>query len=116
MFGVPTWKVADRCVAWIRKWDPKIEHMHDFGGRERPSGHSDYTMGAEESFQSYGAYLARHALALEAGRLFQTTPLQRGRYTTTNGTIGSRTIRQRARMAYGWLMASDRVQTLLCRT
>ena len=75
IFGVPTWKIADRCISWIRTWDPKIEYMHDFGGRERPSGHSNYTTGAEDSFQSYGAYLARHALALTAGRLLLTTPL-----------------------------------------
>lgn len=81
VFGVPTWKVADRCVSWIRKWDRKIESMGDFAGRERPSGHSNYTTGAEESFQSYGAYLARHALALEAGRLLLTTPLSIGRDT-----------------------------------
>lgn len=80
MFGLPTWKIADRCVSWIRKWDPKIEYMHDFGGRERPSGNSNYTTGAEESFQSYGAYLARHALALTAGRLLLTTPLSVDRY------------------------------------
>ena len=81
IFGVPTWKIADRCVSWIRKWDRKIEYMHEFGGRERPSGHSNYTTGAEESFQSYGAYLARHALALTAGRLLLTTPLSVDRYT-----------------------------------
>lgn len=81
IFGVPTWKIADRCVSWIRKWDPKIEYMHDFGGRERPSGHSNYTTGAEESFQSYGAYLARHALALTAGQLLLTTPFSVGRYS-----------------------------------
>ena len=81
IFGVPTWKIADKCVSWIRKWDRKIEYMHDFGGRERPSGHSNYTAGAEEGFQSYGAYLARHALALTAGRLLLTTPLSVDRYT-----------------------------------
>jgi hypothetical protein len=81
VFGVPTWKVADRCVSWIRKWDRKIESMGDFAGRGRPSGHSNYTTGAEESFQSYGAYLARHALALEAGRLLLSTPLSVGRET-----------------------------------
>jgi hypothetical protein len=81
IFGVPTWKIADRCISWIRKWDRKIEYMHDFGGRERPSGHSNYTAGAEEGFQSYGAYLARHALALTAGRLLLTTPLSVDRYT-----------------------------------
>jgi hypothetical protein len=75
IFGIPTWKVADGCVAWIRKWNRKIEYMHDFGGRERPSGYSDFSTGAGEKFQSYGAYLARHALALEAGRLLLTTPL-----------------------------------------
>jgi hypothetical protein len=80
IFGVPTWKIADRCTSWIRKWDPKIEYMHDFGGRDRPSGHSNYTTGAEESFQSYGAYLARHALALTAGRLLLTTPFSVDRY------------------------------------
>ena len=25
IFGVPTWKIADRCTSWIRKWDRKIE-------------------------------------------------------------------------------------------
>jgi hypothetical protein len=82
LFGVPTWKIADRCVSWIRRWDRKIENMYDFRGRERPSGHSSYTAGAEEGFQSYGAYLARHALALEAGRLLLTTPLSVDRYTS----------------------------------
>jgi hypothetical protein len=81
VFGIATWKIANRCVSWIRRWDRKIESMHDFGGRERPSGHSNYTTGAEEGFQSYGAYLARHALALEAGRLLLTTPLSVGRDT-----------------------------------
>ncbi len=80
MFAVPTWKVADRCVSWIRRWDPTIEHMHDFGGRERPSGYSSYALGSEESSRAYGAYLARHALALEAGRLLQTTPLSYGKH------------------------------------
>ena len=89
IFGVPTWKIADKCVSWIRKWDRKIEYMHDFGGRERPSGHSNYTAGAEESFQSYGAYLARHAVALTAGRLLLTTPLSVDRYTLRSlGRVG----------------------------
>ena len=81
IFGLPKWQVADRCVAWIRKWDPKIEHMHDFGGHDHPSGYSTYSTGAGRSFQSYGAYLARHALALEAGRLLLTTPINNARYT-----------------------------------
>jgi hypothetical protein len=81
IFGLPKWEVGDRCVAWIRTWDPKIEHMHDFGGRDHPTGYSTYATGAGDSFQSYGAYLARHALALEAGRLLLTTPINRSRYT-----------------------------------
>jgi hypothetical protein len=55
--------------------------MHEFGGRNHPSGYSPYPTGAGESFQSYGAYLARHALALEAGRLLLTVPINRARYT-----------------------------------
>jgi hypothetical protein len=81
IFGLPKWEVGDRCVAWIRKWDPKIEHMHEFGGRDHPSGYSIYATGAGDSFQSYGAYLARHALALEAGRLLLTTPIKKAQYT-----------------------------------
>ncbi len=81
IFGLPKWRVGDQCVGWIRKWDPKIEHMYDFGGRGHPSGYSTYTTGAGDRFQSYGAYLARHALALEAGRLLLTTPINKPRYT-----------------------------------
>jgi len=81
IFGLPKWEVGDRCVAWIRTWDPTIDHMHDFGGRDHASGYSTYATGAGDSFQSYGAYLARHALALEAGRLLLTTPINRSRYT-----------------------------------
>ena len=61
--------------------DPKIEHMHDFGGRNHPSGYPTYATGAGGNFQSYGAYLARHALALEAGRLLLTVPINKARYT-----------------------------------
>ncbi len=81
IFGLPKWEVGDRCVAWIRKWDSKIEHMWDFGGRHQPSGYSTYATGAGDSLQSYGAYLARHALALEAGSLLLTTPINEARYT-----------------------------------
>ena len=81
MFGLRTWEVADECTKWIRLWDSKIESMYDFGGRERPGGSSDHSMGAKESLQSYGAYLARHALVLEAGRLLLTRPLRRSRYS-----------------------------------
>jgi hypothetical protein len=81
IFGLPRWQVGDRCITWIRKWDPKIAHMHDFGGRDRATGYSTYDMGAGASFQSYGAYLARHALALEAGKLLLTTPINNSRYT-----------------------------------
>ena len=81
IFGLPKWKVGDGCIAWIRRWDPKIEHMHDFGGRDHPSGYSTYATGSGESLQSYGAYLARHALALEAGELLLTTPINKARYT-----------------------------------
>ena len=81
IFGLPKWKVGDLCVAWIRKWDSKIERMYDFGGRDHPSGYSTYAKGTGDSFQSYGAYLARHALALEAGRLLLTTPVKEARHT-----------------------------------
>jgi hypothetical protein len=81
IFGLPKWQIADQCVAWIRSWDLKIEHMHDFGGRDHPRGYSSYATGAGESFQSYGAYLARHALALEGGRLLLTTPIHKAEYT-----------------------------------
>jgi hypothetical protein len=80
IFGLPHWDVGDGCIAWIRKWDPKIEHMHDFGGRYRPSGYSTYATGAGSGFQCYGAYLARHTLALEAGRLLLTVPINYARY------------------------------------
>ena len=81
IFGLPKWDVGDRCITWIRKWDPGIEHMHDFGGRDHPHGYTSYSTGAGDSFQSYGAYLARHALALEAGRLLLTMPVNKARYT-----------------------------------
>jgi hypothetical protein len=75
MFGVSHWEVGDRCIGWIRRWDTQIKSMHDFGGPDHPHGYSTYATGAGDSFQSYGAYLARHALALEAGRLVLTTPI-----------------------------------------
>lgn len=81
IFGLPKWGVGDRCIAWIRKWDPKIERMYDFGGRNLPRGYSNYESGAGDGFQSYGAYLARHALALEAGRLLLTAPITKARST-----------------------------------
>jgi hypothetical protein len=80
LFGVSHWEVGDRCIEWIRRWDTQIKSMHDFGGRDHPHGYSTYSMGAGDSFQSYGAYLAWHALALEAGRLLLTTPINSSRY------------------------------------
>ena len=88
IFGLPKWEVGDRCVAWIRRWDPKIEHMHNSGGRHHPSGYSTYATGAGDSFQSYGAYLARHALALEGGRLLLTVRSTRRGTRTTGGMSG----------------------------
>ena len=48
IFGVPTWKIADRCISWIRKWDGRLStctisavgnvqrplQLHDGGGRK----------------------------------------------------------------------------------
>jgi hypothetical protein len=79
-FGVSHWEVGDRSIGWIRRWDTQIKSMHDFGGRDHPHGYSTYATGAGDSFQSYGAYLARHALALEAGRLVLMTPINSSSY------------------------------------
>jgi hypothetical protein len=81
IFGLPKWKIGDQCVTWIHRWDPNITSMYDFGGRDRPTGYSDYAKGSGESFQCYGAYLARNALAVEGGRLLLTAPINKGRYT-----------------------------------
>lgn len=80
LFGLPRWQVDDDCLVWIRRWDADIRHMHDFRGRGRPSGHSEHAMGWSESFQSYGAYLSRLSLALVAGKLLLTRPLDNSGY------------------------------------
>ena len=102
IFGLPKWKVGDGCIAWIRRWDPKIEHMHDFGGRDHPSGYSTYATGSGESLQSYGAYLARHALALEAGELLLTTPINKARYTYDTWDEWLSRFSPRSRRGVGW--------------
>lgn len=81
LFDLPSWRLRDGCVDWIRKWDVNVTHMSDMGGRERPGGYSQYWRDDDERFNSYGAYLARHALALESGRLFLSTPLHRSEYS-----------------------------------
>jgi hypothetical protein len=116
MFGLPHWQVEDACIAWIRKWDAKIERMHDFGGRDRPSGYSPYATGAEDSFQSYGAYLARHALALEAGRLLLTTPINDSRYTDERWDEWLSRSSPTRQDGCGWPMALAGIPTSACTT
>ncbi|WP_372426174.1 hypothetical protein [Salinarimonas chemoclinalis] len=78
-FGLRAWELEDRCTAWIRRFDQRIERMHDLAGRDRPHGYTREATGAGEAFQSYGAYLARHALALTAGELLRERALVRHR-------------------------------------
>jgi len=75
LFRLPRWQVADRCVKWVRTMDATVQAMHDFGGRPHPSSSYGYYQGTQDSFHSYGTYLARHALALAGGELFIERPV-----------------------------------------
>jgi hypothetical protein len=49
--------------------------MHDFAGRRNPGGPGGYYRGTSEAFQSYGTYLAWHALCILGGQLLLERPV-----------------------------------------
>lgn len=80
IFGLPKWKIGDLCVHWIRQWSPTVKSMHDFAGRQGPSGPRDYNAGTGDRLHSYGTYLAWHALATVGGQLLLERPITRDSY------------------------------------
>ena len=81
IFGLPQWDVEDRCVKWIRCWDGDVKAMYESGGRPEPRGHSHYDYSKYDGFDSYGTYLARHALAIVGGELLLQRPITRDSYS-----------------------------------
>lgn len=75
LFGLARWQVEDLLVKWVRTWDATIGSMHDFGGRPQPRSHFGYYSGTGDGFDSYGWYLACHALAVAGGALFLERPI-----------------------------------------
>lgn len=75
VFSLPKWKIGDLCLDWIRKWAPSVTSMNDFSGRDRPSGQRGYYRPTDDAYQSYGTYLAWHALAMVGGQLLLERPI-----------------------------------------
>ncbi|EFL53145.1 AAA ATPase [Solidesulfovibrio fructosivorans JJ]] len=75
VFGLPKWRIKDLCRDWIRIWAPEVTSMNDFSGKPRPYSRHGYYRPTEESYQSHGAYLAWHALAVVSGRLLSERPV-----------------------------------------
>lgn len=77
LFGVPQWKIEDTSTAWIRKWSADADNMYS-----SPRGHLSYddrigswSSASQPSEDTWGGYLAWHALMFAAGELLQTTPI-----------------------------------------
>jgi hypothetical protein len=71
IFGLPQWKIEDRCRKWIRKWSATIDSMYVCPRRQADSlDRTDSWSGP--SHDRFGGYLAWHALMLTAGDLLRT--------------------------------------------
>jgi hypothetical protein len=75
LFGLPEWRIGDLCRDWIRKWAPTLTSTHDFSGRHEPFSRQGYYRPTDESYQSHGAYLAWHGLAIVGGQLLLERPV-----------------------------------------
>jgi hypothetical protein len=75
IFGLPQWEIANRCVTWVRKWDQNVKSMYDFGDRRKRGDTSDYRIGTQDEYHSFGTYLTWHAMALVGGQLLLERPL-----------------------------------------
>ena len=73
VFGLPHWQVTDVVNEWIRRFDKKVEHMYDSGGRSRKQ--TERQVGLIPEYQGYGQQLGWHAVWLAAGQLLVSNPI-----------------------------------------